>query len=195
MKIVKRIKFKVLFTLTGLLIGVNTIQAQQKDTLTLDKILSSMPKYVYKHPSYADSLMQRFENIIDSVYYDYHFWGKGITHQFTMLQILIDKHGKVKRIWFSDSADKIFVDAFFQQTKSLNKIEIETLEKYTKAKRYKNISILIPVYFETRFERHPSFEHNYNFMESIMKFDGKPFLGKSVILEPVIIRVLAEHNG
>jgi hypothetical protein len=186
-------KFKTLFILIGLLLCINTIKAQQKDTLTLDKVLRSMPKYVYKHPSYSDSLVQRFEKTIDSVYHDSHFWYKGITHQFTILQILIDKHGKVKKIGYSDSADKIFVDAFLKQSESPR--NISTLEKYAKAKKYKNISILIPVYYETRFERHPSFEHNYDFMESIMKFDAKPFSGQSVILEPVIIRILAEHNS
>jgi len=181
------------FIVCGLLMDVNTIKAQQKDTVTLNKILNSMPKHTDRHLSYTDSLIARFDNCIYNTYQDYHFWEKGVKQQFTMLQISIDKYGKIKRIWYSDSADKIFVDAFLKE--SVSKTNISTLERYAKAKGYKNLSLLIPVYFETNFENSPTFEHNYDFMESIMKFDGKPFSGKSVILEPVIIRVLAKHNS
>jgi len=185
-------RFKIILLIGGLLIGTSKIKAQQKDTSSLGKVLNTIPKSVDKKPNYADSLLTRFCNRIDSTYHDYHFWTKGITHQFVVLQIRIDEHGQVRRIWYSDSADKIFKDAFLKQSVSSENISI--LEKYARAKNYKDISILIPVYFESSFERKPSFEHNYNFMESILKFDGKPFSGESVILEPVIVRVLAEHN-
>src|SRR5579862_9290061 len=113
MKTTKNInRFKVLAIIGGLLIGINAVEAQQKDMTALNKVLNSLPRSAYKHWSYADSLIARFNNDIYNTYYNYHFWKKGITHQFTILQVLIDKHGKVKRIWYSDSADKIFVNEF-----------------------------------------------------------------------------------
>ena len=160
---------------------VITAKAQQKNVI--EKPLSV-------NTSYTDSLLVEFENSIYTSFYTPKFWSKNTLPTFTVLKIDIDKNGNVTGIRFSDSADTAFVNAFLQRPKFHN--DKSTLEKYAKAKSYSDCSILIPVSYE------PSFGSNYSFlyrnMDSLMKFDSQYFIGKAIILAPIQIRVLSEHN-
>ena len=171
---------KVLLIITLFLSFVSTVSAQK----------GAMEKPLVAHVSYADSLIGEFENSIYDSFYNPAFWAKSNTPRFTVFKIDIGQDGKVKGMGFSDSADTLFVNAFLNRKKYHD--DIATLEKYAKAKSYSNVSILIPVSYEPSYSSRQSFY--YDKMESIMKFDKKDFEGKAILLSPIKIAVLSEHN-
>jgi hypothetical protein len=113
------------------------------------------------------------------------------TATFAVLKIDIDKKGKVTDIRFSDSADSTFLKAYANRQQWPD--EKGTIEKYAKAKGYKNVSLLMHVRFEPRYPSSNKYI-SYDQAEAVMQFAGKEFIGNSIILPCMNIRVSAEHN-
>lgn len=172
------IKMKKLHFIIALILFAGIANAQQNEKHLLVRI------------SYTDSLINEFENSIYESFYNPVFWSKTPNPTFTVLKIDIDKEGKVKDVRFSDSADTLFVNAFLRRPKYHD--DTATLKKYAKAKEYKDISILIPVSYEPFYS--PQHNFNYSNLELLMKFDKKDFTGKAIMLAPIQIKVLSEHN-
>jgi hypothetical protein len=140
--------------------------------------------------TYADSLINEYKNSVYECYHNPGFWSKNNKPVFTIIKIEIDKNGDIKDIRFSDSADPLFVNAYLKRVKYHD--EKQTLKKYASAKSFKNISILIPVSYEPQYNPQHSFESNA--IENMLKFNNHDFSGDAIILEPLKIGVLADHN-
>jgi hypothetical protein len=150
--------------------------------------LSDNKQYV-KVP-YTDSLYREFVNTIYNAFYNPSYMMTQ-SPTFTILKIAIDKQGKVADIRFSDSADSSLVKAWKNKPKSHD--DVATLEKYAKAKAYKNISILIPVIFEPNAPNLKK-QFTYEQAESLFKFNRQSFSGSSIMMSPIPIPVLSDHN-
>jgi len=145
---------------------------------------------ISNRPSYTDSLINEFRNTIYYSLYNSNLLANNKTPTFTVLKIDIDDKGIVTGITFSDSADTLFVKTFLKRHKYHD--DIATLEKYAKAKSYNNISIIIPVSYEPLYDIQNSFISNK--VEYIMKFDGKDFTGKAIMLAPIRVGMLSKNN-
>lgn len=167
----------------ALLLLVNVANAQQQK-----KAIIQPPS---AHTSYVDSLLNEFRGTVYNSFNNPVFWAKSQTPVFTFLRVDIDKNGKVKNIRFSDSADTLFVAAFSHRPKYHN--DKLTLERYAKARTYTDLSIIIPVSYEPSYSPQRDF-YEINNMETLMKFDNMEISGKVIILSPVKIGVLPDHN-
>ncbi len=145
---------------------------------------------VLKKLSYTDSLLSKIDAPIYYSFYNPTYMVVK-TATVTVLKIDIDKKGKVTDIRFSDSADSTFLKAYANRQQWPD--EKGTIEKYAKAKGYRDVSLLMNVRFEPRYPS-PIKDISYDQVEAIMQFAGKEFTGNSVILPGMNIRVLAEHN-
>ena len=140
----------------------------------------------------TDSLIQEYKDYLFNSINNPKFWAEVKTPAYILLKIDFDATGKVKSIRFSDSTDTLFVSAFNRQPKYHN-YQL-TLETYAQKKGYKDVSLLIPIYYEPHYDTDPGFYISYNRLEMTVKFDGKEFRGKSIILSPIIMRVLSKGN-
>lgn len=168
--------------------------------LTIILLIGSFSKDVYaqdasktKHQKYADSLIGVFCNTIYRCGYNPGFWAKCYTPVFTTIKIDIDKKGKLSGVEFSDSADSLFKAEF---SKGLNhERDKQILEEYAKAEQLKNVSILIPVYYEPWADVKYKFHLNYGAIEGLLRFNKKPYRGNAIVLPPVRIPVLSTGNS
>jgi hypothetical protein len=142
--------------------------------------------------SKEDSLMSEIRSSIYNNIYNPKFWGEYTTPTFTILKVTYDNNGDVKHISFSDSADSSFLK-LYSKMPTYHDIKT-TFKNYAAIKSYRDISLLIPVYYEPSYTSHQNQNFYYFQIESIMKFNGKEFVGKSILLRPIVIRVLKEHN-
>lgn len=139
----------------------------------------------------TDNITRKISNAIYNTYYNPVYWKKSERATFTILKVEINKIGQIVDIRFSDSADSVFTDTF---VKNINNQDFKSaLTDLVKIKDYKNIAILIPIYYEPKFELHPSVD--YNHIELMLKFNKKGVSGNTVFLKPVTIRVLSKGNS
>ena len=184
-KIMKQIIKTALILFTSLL-WVHNLKAQTKSTLGFDIKSRAKP---YKQ-TLEDSLFNELNN---TIYYTY--YNPSYIHNkapvFTILKVDIDWNGKVTLIGFSDSADSTFVKAWINRPKDDD--GKATFERYAEVKSYKNVSLLIPIAYETDL---PNANKNYtnDYLESYFKFNKKAFTGNAVILSPIIIPILKTGN-
>ncbi len=140
--------------------------------------------------SHTDSLYTELNNTVYNAFYNSPYIMTQ-TPSFTMLKIDIDKNGKVSSINFSDSADSSLINAW--QNRRKNRDYKATLEKYALSKYYKDISLLIPLAFEPNAPNSKA-HFTYKQIEAVFKFNQQEFIGPSIILPPIFIPVLADHN-
>jgi len=158
--------------------------------LLLVTISQAQQKAVNVKRTNTDSLIRIIDNTIYNTYYNSNYWKKSIIPVFTVLKIDITETSNVKRIEFSDSADTLFTKELWRNPAYKN---IKTaLERYAKNKGYKNISILIPINYEPNYS--PVHGVDYKHVESLMKFNGKDVIGKTILFSPVRIKVLSKGN-
>jgi hypothetical protein len=152
-----------------------------------NKLITKAP---FSSVSYTDSLINEFKSELYNCLDQSGIRSKIVNPTFTVLKIDIDKNGKLTDIKFSDSADTLFIKTYMGRHKYHD--DKSTLEKYAKAKSYTNISILIPVNYEPAYNSKNSF--NADKIGDYMKFNKKDFTGKAIMLTPIQIGVLSEHN-
>ncbi|QEM13999.1 hypothetical protein [Mucilaginibacter rubeus] len=137
----------------------------------------------------SDVTTGRIYRAIYNTYNNPYYWKKSLKPTFTTLKIDVSKKGSITDIRFSDSADSLFKAEFEQNIKKFRSIA----DQWVKSKSYKGISLLIPVYYETKYELKPTV--GYDDVEFVLKFNKKAFTGNTVLLRPVTIRVLNNGNS
>lgn len=155
--------------------------------------VSAQHKYHQSPHDKADSLIRSVQNMVFTAYQSPSFSLTYHAPTFTVLRAVIDSSGKLNDIIFSDSADSAFVAVFvhekrYQATK-------RNISEYAKKMGYKDISILIPIYYETNAETGPELKQTYNQIENFMKFGNKNLTGNCVFLNPVKIILLSKGNS
>lgn len=127
--------------------------------------------------SSADSLLDEFENSVYGNTYEPNALSK-YTPRLTLLKIDINVNGQVTDIRFSDSADTSIVRTFQHRHQYHN--DKSTFEKYARIKSYSDVSVLIPVSYWLLYNE--SKKINWGKTDALMKFEGKDFNGKAIIL-------------
>lgn len=148
--------------------------------------LAATAQYITR-VSYADSLYKKIDDKIYDSFYSTQYMGTR-KPAFNVLKVDINKKGKVTDVRFSDSADSAFIKAYNRKSKYAS--DKELFEKYAKAKKITDASILVPISFEP--------ENNSGIppkdIDNILMFKGVRFAGKSYVFPQITIRVLNEHN-
>jgi hypothetical protein len=171
----KKIKLVILVIIPFL--GITSIKAQQR-----------FPDI--KKQSYTDSLFSEISGTVYNAFYTPSFMGNK-TPTSAFLKIDIDDQGKVSDIRFSDSADSLFVKAW--TNRKIIHDDKATLERYAKVKGYKDLSLLMQVNFEPGYPNSNNL-FSYGYIEAMMKFNKKLFIGNSVMLRQTNIRILPYGN-
>lgn len=130
-----------------------------------------------------------YKKINDGIYYSYYnpkYMDRPL-NTVTFFKIDIDKRGEVSGISFSDSADSVFVKAYFERQKMYNTMPY--IQQFVKQGGYREVALLIPVSFEAVKPLDTAFKNP----EKLMRFSKRDFTGKAIIF-PVLNIKISDHE-